>query len=246
MTPIDPHAGEAIETAGAPLSVADAAVILLHGRGDSPAGILRLVDEVYHRGVHYVAPAAAGRVWYPGGFTDPITDRRAAYLASAFGQVDAALDVTRSAGVPPDQVVLAGFSQGAAVALEYATRRPRRYGGLVALAGDLLGTPASFDGCEQFRGSAQSSGSKRFDPPEPPDLSEHLDPRAGSLERTPAFCGVGRDDPTISVAHVEATARVLRAMDAETTVETYPGLAHAIGDEEIAALNRLIEAVSPD
>ena len=246
MTPIDPHAGEAIETAGAPLSVADAAVILLHGRGDSPAGILRLVDEVYHRGVHYVAPAAAGRVWYPGGFTDPITDRRAAYLASAFGQVDAALDVTRSAGVPPDRVVLAGFSQGAAVALEYATRRPRRYGGLVALAGGLLGPPARFDEHEQFRGFGQSSGSERFDPPEPSALSEHLDPPVGSLERTPAFCGVGIEDPTISVDHVDATARVLSAMDAETTVETYPGLGHAIGDGEMAALNRLIGAVSPD
>ena len=222
MTPIDPHAGEAIETAGAPPSVAEAAVILLHGRGDSPAGVLRLVDEVYHRGVHYVAPAAAGRVWYPGGFTEPVTDRRAAYLDSAFGQVDAALDTTRSADVTPDRVVLAGFSQGAAVALEYATRRPRRYGGLAALAGGLLGPPARFD------------------------ESERLDPRAGSLERTPAFCGVGLEDPTISIAHVEATARVLRAMDAETTVETYPGLGHAIGDGEIAALNRLIGAVSAD
>lgn len=216
VTDVDPHAGEEIATAGAPPQVAEAVVILLHGRGGSPAGILRLVDEVYHRGVQYVAPAAAGRVWYPGGFSEPVTDRRAAYLDSALGRVEAALDVAREVGVTPDGVVLAGFSQGAAVALEYATRHPQRYGGLAALAGGLLGPPDS------------------------------LGPRDGNLAQTPAFCGVGGDDPTISIPHLEATAGVLREMNAETTVETYPELGHAISDGEIAALNRLIGDVIPD
>jgi phospholipase/carboxylesterase len=62
VTDIDPHADEPIATAGAPPEAAEAAVVLLHGRGDSPAGILRLVDDLYHRGVRYIAPAAAGRV----------------------------------------------------------------------------------------------------------------------------------------------------------------------------------------
>ena len=206
MTDVDPHAGAGMATAGAPPQVAEAVVVLLHGRGDAPDGILRLVDEVYHRGVCYVAPAAAGRVWFPGGFADPVTDRRRAYLDSALGQVDAALDVADDIGVSESRVVLAGFSQGAAVALEYATRRPCRYGGVAALAGGLLG---------------------------PTDL-------AG----TPAYCGVGADDPVVAADHVEASAAVLAEMEAAVTVEVYPDLGHAIGDGEIEALNRLVRGVA--
>lgn len=215
MTAPDPHAGEPIRTAGAPAQVAEAAVVLLHGRGDAPAGILRLVDDVYHRGVLYVAPGAAGRVWYPGGFAEPRTERRVAHLDSACGQVDAALDLVDEAGVDPDRTVLAGFSQGAAVATEYATRWPRRYGGLAALAGGLLG------------------------------LTDDLPTREGSLAETPAFCGVGEADPHVSTAHVAATGRVLDTMDAAVTVETYPELGHAIGDGEVDAVSELIADVVP-
>ncbi|MFC7176344.1 alpha/beta hydrolase [Halosegnis marinus] len=132
---IDPHADEPIRTAGAPPQAAEAAVVLLHGRGDSPEGILRLVDDVYRRGVLYVAPAAAGRVWYPGGFAEPVTERREAFVESALGQVERALALAAETGIAPDRTVLAGFSQGAAVAAEYATRRPERFGGLGLLAG---------------------------------------------------------------------------------------------------------------
>lgn len=222
MTATDPHAGEPIETAGAPPRVAEAAVVLCHGRGDSPAGILRLVDEVYHRGVVYVAPAAAGRVWYPGGFAEPLTERRETYLDSACGRVAAALDLAREAGVSPDRTVLAGFSQGAALAAEFATRRPRRYGGLAVLAGGLLGPTADLE-------------SRAGDP----------GPGAGDLDGTPAFCAVGEEDPHVPVAHVEATGDVLAAMGADATVETYPDLGHAIGDGEIAALSELISGVAP-
>lgn len=214
MTP-DPHAGEPIRTAGAPPQVAEAAVVLLHGRGDAPAGILRLVDDIHHRGVLYVAPAAAGRVWYPGGFAEPRTERRVAYLDSACGRVAAALELAEETGIGPARTVLAGFSQGAAVATEYATRTPRRYGGLAALAGGLLGP------------------------------TDALPARDGSLDGTPAFCGVGDADPHVPPDHVAATGAALDAMGAAVTVETYPGLGHAIGDGEIDALNELIAGVAP-
>lgn len=216
MTRIDPHADEPIATAGAPPQAAQAGVVLLHGRGDSPEGILRLVDDIYHRGVHYVAPAAAGRVWFPGRVTDPVTDRRTAYVESALGQVASALDLMDGIGISPDEVVFVGFSQGTAIALEFVTRRARRYGGIAALAGGLLGPTAD------------------------------LTPREGRLDGTPSFCGVGTDDPYVSTAHVEASASILAAMGAETTTETYPGLEHAINDGEISAINRLIATVSPE
>lgn len=209
MSDIDPHAGEGIESAGAPPQATERALILLHGRGDSSAGILRLVDDIYERGVRYLAPAAAGRVWYPGELTDPVTDRRQAYLDSAFGQVERALDEAEAIGVAPGDVVLAGFSQGASVATEFATRRPRRYGGLVALAGGLLGP------------------------------TDELEARDGSLDGTPAVCGVGSEDPHISVEHAETTAAALSEMGADASAETYPGVGHAIGDGAVETLRRL-------
>lgn len=209
MTDIDPHAGERIESAGAPPQATERVVVLLHGRGDSPAGILRLVDDIYVRGVTYLAPAAAGRVWYPGELTDPVTDRRQAYLDSAFGQVERALDMAESMGIGTEDVTLAGFSQGASVASEFVVARPRRYGGLVALAGGLLGP------------------------------TKGIEPRDGNLDGMPAVCGVGSENPHISTEHAEATAAALSAMGADASAETYSGVGHAIGDGAVDALRRL-------
>lgn len=70
----DPHDGQPIETAGAPPRAADAAVVMLHGRGSSAQYFLRLVDEFLHHGVMYLAPQAAHRSWYPRSAAAPIDD----------------------------------------------------------------------------------------------------------------------------------------------------------------------------
>jgi phospholipase/carboxylesterase len=213
MKDIDPHADQPIEAAGAPPQVAEAAVVLLHGRGDSPEGILRLVDDIYQRGVRYLAPGAAGRVWFPGGFDAPLTDRRQAYLTSAFGQVDAALDRAASFGIGPDRTVLVGFSQGACVAAEYAVSSSRRYGGLAVLAGGLLGP----------------------DPAEPD--------RRGDLDGTPAYVAAGADDPHVTPERVRATAAVLDRQGAEARSEVIPDLGHVISDAQVAAVTDLLGVV---
>ncbi|EJN59129.1 alpha/beta hydrolase [Halogranum rubrum] len=137
-----PHDGQPIETAGAPFQVADAAVVVLHGRGDSPKQFLRLADEFHHRGVLYLAPEAAGRAWFPGPVDEAATAKEP-WLSSAFRLVDRTLDVAADAGVPPERVVFVGFSQGASLAAEYVASHPRRYGGLAVLAGSLFGQDAA-------------------------------------------------------------------------------------------------------
>lgn len=59
--PDDPHAAGDLLTAGAPPQAAEAAVVLLHGRGDSASNLLRLADEFYQHGVLYLAPEVEGR-----------------------------------------------------------------------------------------------------------------------------------------------------------------------------------------
>lgn len=152
-----PHDDQPIETAGAPPAAATAAVVMLHGRGDSASRLLRLIDEFHRHGAMYLAPEAAGKAWFPGP-ADASDERREPWLSSALARVGAALDLAAAADVPPDRTVLVGFSQGASLAAEYTARNPRRYGGLAALAGGLLGPdpaaarPGSLDGTPVYLG----------------------------------------------------------------------------------------------
>ena len=61
-----------IASAGAPLSRAKAAMILLHGRGATAGGMLDLADVFAQPDVAYLAPEAPGRTWYPYSFLAPI------------------------------------------------------------------------------------------------------------------------------------------------------------------------------
>ncbi|REA01442.1 phospholipase [Haloferax sp. Atlit-6N] len=219
----DPHEGQEIATAGAPPQVADAAVVLLHGRGSKARHVLTLVDEFLHRGVMYLAPQAAGSSWYPAPAISPI-ERNEPWLTSALGRVSAALDIAADAGIPPERVVFFGFSQGACLAAEFAVRNPRRYGGLVALSGSLLGPDL---------------GNRTHDGYDDGDQNGHSSD--DDLDGTPAFFGSGRDDPRVDPERVEASARVLAALGADATSRLYEGLGHAINDDEIRVIDSFIE-----
>ena len=143
--------------AGVPLAEARAAMILVHGRGASAADVMTIAAEVMHPGIAYLAPEAAGDVWFPHPFTAPV-DSNEPYLGSALGVIETLL--TRvEASIPAQRVLLLGFSQGAGLVLEFAARHARRYGGVVGLSGGLIGPdgtsrdyPGSFEGTPVFVG----------------------------------------------------------------------------------------------
>jgi len=160
MTTIDddPHAGQPVRTAGAPLDDARAAVIMIHGRGASAESILTLATALPARDVAFLAPQAAGGAWYPLGFMSPIA-RNEPGITSAMRTIDRLLARVADADIEPERTVLLGFSQGACLATEYAARHARRYGGVVGLSGGLIGpdgTPrdyaGSLDGTPVFLG----------------------------------------------------------------------------------------------
>ena len=134
----DPHRGQPSEYAGAPLRVADAALVLLHGRGSTARDVLGLTERFHRHGVAYVAPQARYNRWYPRSFLAPVESNET-HLSSALAAVDAAVAGVVEGGVPLDHVVVCGFSQGACLAAEYVARNSRRYGGLVVLSGGLVG-----------------------------------------------------------------------------------------------------------
>src|SRR5690606_17055728 len=127
----------------------------------------------------------AGGTWYPHSFLAPLAHNEPG-LGSGLGVLGALLDTLGARGFAPRHVVLIGFSQGACLALEYAARHPRRYGGVVALSGGLIG-------------NGDRTGAV------PPD--DKLFRYDGSLEGTPVFLGISDND-----AHVPAT-RVGRSVE---------------------------------
>jgi predicted esterase len=144
--------------AGEPLGRAQAAMLMVHGRGAQAADILSLAREFKQDGFAYVAPQAAGNTWYPNRFLVPF-EQNEPWLSSALEFVGAALSQIIQAGIPHERVMLLGFSQGACVALEFAARSAQRYGGIIGLSGALIGPDdaprdyaGSLDGTPVFLG----------------------------------------------------------------------------------------------
>ena len=164
MTTNDPHAGQPVLAAGAPLAGAKAAMVMIHGRGASAESILGLAGELDVADVAFHAPQAAGGTWYPYGFMSPI-ERNEPGISSGMRAIERVLAGIAAAGIPPERTLLLGFSQGACLATEFAARHARRYGGIAGLSGGLIGpdgTPrdyaGSLDGTPVFLGCSDVDG----------------------------------------------------------------------------------------
>jgi predicted esterase len=188
-------------------------VLLLHGRGGSPEDILGLARPLRAPGLAYVAPAAAGHTWYPQSFLAPLAANEP-WLSSALDRVEELVGELDAEGVPPARLLVCGFSQGACLALEHAARHPRRYGGVVAFTGGLIGPP----------------GTPRDYP--------------GSLAGTPVFLGAGDPDPHVPWARVEESAAALSRLGADVRLARYPGLGHAIDDDELAHAREILASIT--
>jgi predicted esterase len=150
---LDPHAGEPILTAGAAPDRADAAIILLHGRGASAEDILSLYSVIELPRFAAIAPQAANRTWYPQSFLAPL-EANQPYLDSALRRIESIVTDLLGQGVPIEKIAMLGFSQGACLTSEFIARHPRRYGAALALTGGLIGPP---DTPRDYAGSLQGT-----------------------------------------------------------------------------------------
>ncbi len=122
---------------GADPAAATVTCILVHGRTQSPQV---MEEHVLARlppmpKVSFLLPAAEGNAWYDAKAVDPLTERTRA-------QLDAACAVLKEAFAmagPGKPVLLAGFSQGACLSIEFALRNGRWNGALAALTGCRVG-----------------------------------------------------------------------------------------------------------
>ena len=198
--------------AGAPINAARAAVVLVHGRGASAEGMLGLADAFGAQDLAYFAPRAPSSSWYPYSFMAPIPQNEP-QLSNALNMLASTVDELDRQGVPSERIVLLGFSQGACLALEFAARNARRYGGVVGLSGGLIGPEAT-----------------------PRNYS-------GSLAQTPVFLGCSDVDTHIPLARVHESTEILSKLGGDVVEKIYQGMGHTIVQDEIEHVQKILREI---
>jgi phospholipase/carboxylesterase len=193
---------ETVETAtgrGTP----ELAVIWLHGLGADGHDFEPIVPELRLRiAARFVFPHAPirpvtingdmpMRAWYDIAGFDAAAEDAAGIRASA-AAVARLVDRELARGTDAERIVLAGFSQGGAIALQLALREPRRLAGVVALSTYL------------------------------PLAATLAMEKSAANAATPIFMAHGLADPVIPLAHADASRRVLEREGYAVDWHVYP------------------------
>ncbi|CAM4282315.1 alpha/beta hydrolase [Pseudoalteromonas byunsanensis] len=125
-----------------------ASIIWLHGLGDSGEGFLPIAPELElpnELGVRFIFPHAPQqavtinggmvmRAWYDIKSLE--LDNRAdeTGVRESAAAVEALIQSELDKGIPPERIILAGFSQGGVIALHLAPRLAYKLGGVMALS----------------------------------------------------------------------------------------------------------------
>ena len=201
----------ALETLDPPVVVepsrsATAAVVWLHGLGADGHDFEPVAAEIARGGlddVRYVFPHApvrpvtinggmAMRAWYD--IMGPELDRRADEqgVRESAGIARALVDEQIARGIAGERIVLAGFSQGGAIALHAGLRFPFRVAGILALSTYL---------------------------PAAKSLAAEAHP---SNRDVPIFLAHGSQDPVIALALSERSRAAMADLGYVVEVHTYP------------------------
>jgi phospholipase/carboxylesterase len=194
---------------GVPIEQADKALIMLHGRGGTADDILSISQYLNLAGFALIAPQATNRTWYPYSFLAPSKENEP-WLSSAVEVVGETVEKVLNAGIAAERIYFLGFSQGACLTLEFTARNARRYGGIVAFTGGLIGDEI--------------------------DTSKYK----GDFEQTPVLLSTGDPDAHVPVDRVMASAEYIKGINASVVEKVYPGKSHSISMKEIDLANQLI------
>jgi phospholipase/carboxylesterase len=190
-----------IETGRAP----GAAVIWLHGLGADGHDFEPIVPELVlagERALRFVFPHApirpvtlnggyAMRAWYDIVALDRRAPEDESGIRTSQAVIETLIRRENARGIGADRIVLAGFSQGGAMALFSGTRYPERLAGIMGLS------------CYQVLG-------KRFDAE-----------RSAANQSTPVFLAHGTQDPVVPPVLGEEALRQLQAAGYPVEWHTY-------------------------
>jgi len=127
-----------MQRAGVPAGRARAGFVLVHGRGGSAADILGLLAHAALPEVAAIAPEAPGRSWWPTSFLAPMAQMEP-FVAAGRDALRDAVATLEAEGLPRDRIWLAGFSQGAFLALESFARDGAGLAGVFGMSGGWSG-----------------------------------------------------------------------------------------------------------
>lgn len=183
-----------------------AAVIWLHGLGADGNDFAGLVPELNLVGcppIRFIFPHApripvsvnGGYVmpaWYDLLGLDLVSRQDAAGIQKSEAAIQALIANEVARGIPPERIVLAGFSQGCAMALHTALRLPQKIAGVMALSGYL------------------------------PLADRFASERHTANATTPIFMAHGTQDPVVVLARGEDSRDALVALGHPVQWHTYP------------------------
>jgi phospholipase/carboxylesterase len=209
---MNPHLETPASWFGAAPADARLGVVLLHGRGQSPA---HMEEQVVRRlglsDVCYLAPLAAGSTWYPAKFLAPREDNEPS-LTWALEAVAAAVTKLSSLGFAPHRQAIVGFSQGACLAADYTFHAPHRFAAIGLLTGGLIG---------------------------PQGTRWPAAPRA-TLEGVQVLLGGSEEDPWVPAWRMKETEGVFAAAGARALLRLFSGAAHEVPDAQVELLRELL------
>jgi phospholipase/carboxylesterase len=183
-----------------------AAVIWLHGLGADGNDFAGLVPELNLSGcqaIRFVFPHAPTMpVTINGGYVMPawydilganlVTQQDAVGIQNSERAIAALIDNEVARGIPYERIVLAGFSQGCAMALHTGLRFPHKLAGIMALSGYL------------------------------PLADRFATERHSANARTPVFMAHGTLDPVVVIQRGEESRDALTKLGHPVQWRTYP------------------------
>lgn len=199
-------------------------VVWLHGLGDTADGWAAAMPGLQLPHTKFILPTAATRpITLNGGYAMPAwSDIRSIAadgpedkqgLDASAARVQALLDKEKEKGIPSESMVVAGFSQGGALALHLCMRTADRLAACVSCSSWL---PLAKD-----YPAAQGAGSK-----------------AG----TPVLQCHGDVDNVVQYSWGQLSYTALKALGVRTRFETFRGMGHSGCPEEMETVSQFIKA----
>ena len=213
-----------------------AAIIFLHGSGDTGAGIQAWLKHVWggrflararksNVEVHFptasprpytLAGGQVSSVWFDRYALPPTAPEHTPSVEESCHQLGLLVDDLVARGVPARRIAIGGFSMGGGIALQCMLRSPHKLGACFALSAFMCERAAIFERLEKHEGAAARA---RF---------------------PPCFIRHGAADDFILPQWGRATADRLLRLGLDVDFDLIPGVRHELSDGEVEELSEWV------
>lgn len=200
-----------IHYSGKLIAEANKALVLLHGRNASAREMFMLESQMEIQDFAVIAPEAYNNSWYPLSFLAP-SEQNEPWLNSACSMLENIEMELNQKGIASRDIYFFGFSQGACLCLEYAIHNAKRYGGITAIIGGLIG--------------------------ENINTGDYI----SDFEGTPILLMTSHPDKYVPLDRVRKTVEILKRKNAQVDLHVFENGGHQILPEALVLTRELLES----